>query len=59
LKHVEARNKLIVKEKFCASNWLITEINKLLDPFIHAVFEKNASELKIETISLQTGLPRQ
>ena len=28
-KHVEAWNKLIVKEKLCASNWLITEINIL------------------------------
>ena len=28
-KHVEAWNKLIVKQKFCASNWLITEINIL------------------------------
>ena len=27
LKHVEAWNKLIVKQKFCASSWLITEIN--------------------------------
>ena len=26
-KHVEARNKLIVKQKFCASSWLIIEIN--------------------------------
>jgi len=25
-KHVEARNKLTVKQKFCASSWLITEI---------------------------------
>jgi hypothetical protein len=25
-KHVEARNKLIVKQNFCASSWLITEI---------------------------------
>jgi len=24
--HVEAWNKLIVKQKFCASSWLITEI---------------------------------
>jgi len=31
----------------------------LLDSIIHAVFEKNASELKIETIILQTRLPRQ
>jgi len=26
-KHVKAWNKLIVKQKFCASSWLITEIN--------------------------------
>ena len=26
-KHAEARNKLIVKQKFCALSWLITEIN--------------------------------
>ena len=26
-KHVEAWNKLIVKQKFCASSWLITKIN--------------------------------
>ena len=26
-KHVEAWNKLIVKQKFCTSSWLITEIN--------------------------------
>ena len=28
-KHVEARNKLIVKQNSCASSWLITEINIL------------------------------
>ena len=28
-KHVEAWNKLIVKQKSCASSWLITDINKL------------------------------
>ena len=28
-KHVEAWNKLIVKQNFCASSWLITEINIL------------------------------
>ena len=27
-KHVEAWNKLIVKQKFCASSWLITDIKK-------------------------------
>jgi len=27
-KHVEAWNKLIVKQKFCASSWLFTEINE-------------------------------
>jgi len=26
-KHVEAWNKLVVKQTFCASSWLITEIN--------------------------------
>ena len=26
-KSVEARNKLIVKQKFCTSSWIITEIN--------------------------------
>jgi len=29
-KHVEAWNKLIVKQTFCASSWLITEINILI-----------------------------
>jgi len=28
-KHLEAWNKLILKQKFCASSWLITEINIL------------------------------
>jgi len=28
-KHVEAWNKLTVKQTFCASSWLITEINIL------------------------------
>ena len=28
-KHVEAWNKLMVKQKFCATSWLITEINIL------------------------------
>jgi len=29
-KHVEAWNKLIVKQKFCASSWLITETQKII-----------------------------
>jgi len=28
-KHVEAWNKLNVKQKFCASSWLITEIKNV------------------------------
>jgi len=32
-KHVEAWNKLIVKQKFCASSWLIAEINTILHVF--------------------------
>jgi len=31
-KYVEAWNKLIVKQKFCASNWLITDIKKIKTP---------------------------
>jgi len=33
-KHVEAWNKLIVKQNFCASSWLITEINICSDSFL-------------------------
>jgi len=33
LKHVEAWNKLTVKQKFCASSRLITEIKKKLPLF--------------------------
>jgi hypothetical protein len=29
----------------------------MLNSFIHGVFEKNASEMTIETINRQTGLP--
>jgi len=29
-KHVEALNKRIVKQNFCASSWLITEINLVI-----------------------------
>jgi len=29
-KHAEAWNKLIIKQKFCASRWLITEIKKVI-----------------------------
>jgi len=34
-KHVEAWNKLTVKQKFCASSWLITEIN--IHTYVHQV----------------------
>jgi len=34
-KHVEARNTLIVKQKFCASSWLITDINIIIRLLIH------------------------
>jgi len=38
-KHVEAWNKLIVKQKFCASSWLITEINHFyLVKFFNHIF---------------------
>jgi len=32
-KHVEAWNKLTVKQKYCASSWLITEIKALTNQF--------------------------
>jgi len=48
-KHVEARNKLIVKQTLFASSWLITEIKKKLGMFVydsfHAVVLKNGSIL--------------
>ena len=40
-KHVEAWNKLIVKQKCCASSWLITEIN-LLSCLLTIFFEVDA-----------------
>ena len=38
-KHVEAWNKLTLKQKFCASSWLITEINALMLKlhFLHTI----------------------
>jgi len=37
-KHVEAWNKLIVKQKFCASIWLITEINEILSKQLYEAY---------------------
>ena len=39
-KHVEAWNKLTVKQKFCASSWLITEINIHRTVLISKLFSK-------------------
>jgi len=36
-KHIEACNKLIVKQKFCALIWLITEIKNLLREFKYSL----------------------
>jgi len=59
-KHVEAWNKLIVKQKFCASSWLITQITILpmflvhtrtcspLMPVFHHVLQ---SRLQVNTFS--------
>ena len=44
-KHVEVLNKLIVKQKFCTSSWLITEINKCL--CFHTSYILIESELEI------------
>jgi len=47
-KHVEAWNKLIVKQKFCASSWLITEINSLA----HSWVKRDQLDVTCFTISL-------
>jgi len=63
-KHVQALNKLIVKQKFCASSWLITKINtsgRLLSNQTeirnwHLRFVSDASSLnKHTTFILVTG----
>jgi len=43
-KHVEARNKLIVKQKFCASSWLITEIKILSKSFSDKAHPRTGQE---------------
>ena len=40
-KHVEAWNKLIVKQKCCASSWLITYINTQLSALLQFLFLLN------------------
>ena len=52
-KHVEAWNKLIAKQKFCASSWLITEMKTIHHVSLH-FFEPtiNAHFLKLITFSL-------
>jgi len=45
-KHVEAWNKVIVKQKFCASSWLITEIKYEFSQFMilyPQIFKTNGS----------------
>ena len=41
-KHVEAWNKLIVKQKYCESSWLITEINIL---YVSCIFVAHRQEV--------------
>jgi len=49
-KHVQAWNKLTVKQKFCASSWLITETKKKLPvgstPPLPEIFKEIAGSLK-------------
>jgi len=52
-KHVEAWNKLIVKQKFCASIWLITEINVL-----RCTVSKTSKFTKIKFSSFYCGSNR-
>jgi len=41
-KHVEAWNKLIVKQKFCALSWLITEIIQVQKLIFCPLKQKNS-----------------
>jgi len=38
-KHVEVRNKIIVKQKFCVSSWLITEINNISSVYTLQIYQ--------------------
>ena len=44
-KHVEAWNKLTVKQKFCASSWLITEINFSTD--FRKILRSNVMKIRL------------
>jgi len=52
-KHVEALNKLIVKQKCCASRWLITEIKfhcKLIPERILGITKSNGTRNEISIL---------
>jgi len=49
-KHVQAWNKLIVKQKFCASSWLITEIN-----ILRCTVSKTAKKIQRANVLCETG----
>ena len=61
--HVEAWNKLIVKQKFCASSWLITEINILrctaskTSKDFHTVLHKLIEQYRWHNYAFHTTMP--
>jgi len=55
-KHVEAWNKLIVKQKNCASSWLITTINEGQGPYNSHIFVSGASRTKFRASSSPTQM---
>ena len=50
-KHVEAWNKLIVKQKFCTSSWLITEIN-----ILRCTISKTSKKVSLSIIFLHSWI---
>ena len=47
-KHVEAWNKLIVKQKFCASIWLIIELKNIWLKSLHSGLKKSGMTKQAE-----------
>jgi len=63
-KHVEAWNKLIVKQKCCASSWLITDINILRcstvsetsKDTVHVTYGLSVHHQAFKTVHIATGI---
>jgi len=49
-KHVEAWNEIIVNQKFCASSWLITEIN-----ILRCTVSKTSKNVELKVLKSKTS----